>query len=316
MNRKHSFIVPHELDSQRLDRCLAAVKSEWTRSRARKLIDAGNVTVDGRFEKPSFRVTAGSRIEVDEPEPAPSGIEPEELDLDIVFEDRHLLVLNKAAGMVVHPAAGNPTGTLVNALLHHCHDLSGIGGVERPGIVHRLDKDTTGLMIVAKTDSAHRRLSLAFRRRQIQKTYLAAVYGSAAQDVGEVNAPLARHPGDRKRMAVVPSGRPAHTLYEIRERYEGAMLVACRLITGRTHQIRVHMAHIGHAVIGDPVYSGRQWRNLRSPRVAAFCRDFPRQALHSWRLKFVHPATDETVAFESPLPEDFAELLAVLRSPE
>jgi len=262
--------------------------------------------------KPATIVKAGSVLTVIEPAPAPSKLEAEAMDLQIVHEDSSILVLDKPAGLVIHPAAGNPSGTLVNALLHHCDDLSGIGGVERPGIVHRLDKDTTGLMVVAKNDSAHQRLSLAFRRRHVHKTYLAVCYGVPEPREGVVDVPIGRHPRDRKRMSVSTSGRPSRTLYEVREVLAGASLVACRLITGRTHQIRVHMAHLGHALVGDPLYAGRQWRNLDEPARSA-CRNFPRQALHSWRLELTHPATGEILSLEAPLPEDMEELLTTLR---
>jgi len=265
-----------------------------------------------RSLKPATTVEAGAVLTVVEPPPEPSRLEAEAMELEIVFEDENILVLDKPAGLVIHPAAGNPSGTLVNALLHHCDDLSGIGGVERPGIVHRLDKDTTGLMVVAKNDSAHQRLSLAFRRRQVHKTYLAVCYGVPGARDGVVDAPIGRHPRERQRMAITPSGRSARTLYELVEPFEGTALLACRLVTGRTHQIRVHMAHLGHALVGDPLYSGRQWRNLEEPARSA-CRNFPRQALHAWRLELAHPATGEILSFEAPLPEDMAGLLETLR---
>ncbi len=314
MSRSHRLTVPPKLHGARLDVCLARLGPGWTRSRARRLIDGGHVTLDGEQPRPSAPVTAGATIVVEEPDPEPSGIEPEAMELAIVFEDEHILVLDKPAGLVIHPATGNPSGTLVNALLHHCRDLSGIGGVERPGIVHRLDKDTTGLMVVAKNDSAHQRLALSFRRRQVRKTYLAVCYGNPSGDEGVVDAPIGRHPRERQRMAVTPSGRPSRTLWKIRERFEGSCLLACTLVTGRTHQIRVHMAHLGHALVGDPLYAGRQWRNLADPRKAAACRDFPRQALHSWRLELAHPATGEILSFEAPLPADMEGLLETLRS--
>jgi len=266
-----------------------------------------------RSLKPATTVEAGAVLIVEEPAPVPSTLEAEAMDLVIVHEDEHILVLDKPAGLVIHPAAGNPSGTLVNALLAHCDDLSGIGGVERPGIVHRLDKDTTGLMVVAKNDSAHQHLSLAFRRRQVHKTYLAICYGVPSPGEGVVDASIGRHPRERQRMAVTPSGRPARTLYELVEALTGTALVACRLVTGRTHQIRVHLAHLGHALVGDPLYAGRQWRNLEEPARSA-CRAFPRQALHSWRLELAHPATREILAFEAPLPPDMDELLGTLRA--
>ncbi len=312
MSRALRFTVPEELEGTRLDVCLARLEPRWTRSRARKLIDGGHVLLGGERPKPSTPVAAGAEIVVEEPEPEPSGLEAQAMELDIVFEDEHILVIHKPAGLVIHPAAGNPSGTLVNALLHHCRDLSGIGGVERPGIVHRLDKDTTGLLVVAKNDSAHQRLALDFRRRRIHKTYLAVCYGVPCPPEGVVDAPIGRHPRERKRMAVTPGGRPARTLYRVSESLPGTSLVACRLVTGRTHQIRVHMAHVGHALVGDPLYAGRQWRNLAEPARSA-CRDFPRQALHAWRLELAHPATGEILSFEAPVPADMRHLLEILR---
>jgi 23S rRNA pseudouridine1911/1915/1917 synthase len=290
------------------------MRTEWTRSRARKLIDDGFVSLNGSPAKASTRVRDSDRIVVIEPPPVPLDTEAEDIPLDVVYEDEELLVVNKPADLVVHPAAGNPAGTLVNALLHHCTDLSGIGGVERPGIVHRLDKDTTGLLVVAKTDRAHLALSLAFRRREISKTYLAVCFGVPGEKEGVIEAPIDRHPRDRHQMAVVRTGRPARTLYEIEEAYAGASLISCRLVTGRTHQIRVHMAHVGHALVGDPLYSGRQWRNIPNALARDACRAFPRQALHAARLGFVHPLTHEAVEFDAPIPADMNHLIGLLRN--
>lgn len=313
MTSQRTFAVTEALEGNRLDRCLAELYPEWSRSRARKLIDDGHVFLNDEPGKASSTVRAGDSIVVEEPAPRPLEMEAEDIPLDVVHEDGDLLVINKPAGLVIHPAAGNPSGTLVNALLHHCHDLSGIGGVERPGIVHRLDKDTTGIMVVAKSDRAHLALSIAFRRHTARKTYLAVCYGIPQTTDGTIDAPIDRHPRRRREMAVVGRGRPARTLYQVEEIFAGVALVCCRPVTGRTHQIRVHMAHIGHAIVGDPLYAGRQWRNLTEPRVQSACREFPRQALHAWRLAFEHPVTKENVEFESPLPPDLEELLQVLR---
>jgi len=309
----HHLKVPPELEGARLDRCLAELNPEWTRSRVRRLIDAGHVRLNQESAKPSATVHCGDRIVVDEPPIETLDAVAEDIPLDIVFEDDDLLLVNKPAGLVIHPAAGNPSGTLVNALLHHCRDLSGIGGVERPGIVHRLDKDTTGLLVVAKTDRAHLGLSIAFRNRKIHKTYLAVCFGEPGKPDGVVDAPIDRHPRERQRMAVVAAGRPARTLYHVDEEIGGVSLISCHPVTGRTHQIRVHMAHIGHAVVGDPLYAGRQWRNLSDPRAQTACRSFPRQALHARRLGFTHPVSGEEVAFEAPIPDDLEELLTTLR---
>jgi len=309
----HDFQVPPELDGARLDRCLAELHPDWTRSRVRRLIDAGHVQLNRETVKPSATVHHGDLIAVDEPALEPLDTEAEDIPLDIVFEDDDILLVNKPVGLVIHPAAGNPSGTLVNALLHHCSDLSGIGGVERPGIVHRLDKDTSGLLVVAKSDRAHLGLSLAFRNRKIHKTYLAICYGTPGEPDGVVDAPIDRHPRERQRMAVIATGRTARTLYHVDEEIAGVSLISCRPITGRTHQIRVHMAHVGHAIVGDPLYAGRQWRNLSDPQARAACRNFPRQALHARRLEFTHPVTGEEVAFEAPVPDDIEELLTTLR---
>lgn len=313
MSRIHEFTVPPELAGSRLDRCIASLSETWTRSHVRRLIDGDRVRHNDSFAKPATIVAEGDQLLVEEPEPAISEVAAEAIPLDVIFEDSDILVINKPAGLVIHPAAGNPSGTLVNALLHHCDDLSGIGGVARPGIVHRLDKDTTGLMVVAKSDRAHQALALAFRWRKISKTYLAVCFGNPRDDEGVVDAPLDRHQRQRQQMAVVEGGRPARTLYEVVERWDGVALIHCRLITGRTHQIRVHMAHIGHALVGDPLYAGRQWRGLTDPRVSAACHRFPRQALHAMRLGFDHPVSGEPVNFEAEPPEDIQKLLGVLR---
>jgi 23S rRNA pseudouridine1911/1915/1917 synthase len=288
--------------------------TEWTRSRVRKLIDGGFVTVSDAIPRPSLLVRSGLEVVVDEPEPEPSDVSAEDIPLNVVHEDDDLLVIDKPSGLVIHPAAGNPSGTLVNALLHHCGQLPGIGGVERPGIVHRLDKDTTGLMVVAKTDRAHLALSLAFRQRNVSKTYLAVCFGHLREPEGVVEGAIDRHPRERQRMAVVDGGRPARTRYAVTEELHGTSLVSCHPVTGRTHQIRVHLAHIGHAIVGDPLYAGRHWRNLASTQHQDLCRRFPRQALHAHRLAFTHPADGAHVEYESPLPADMQQLIEALRA--
>ena len=313
MSTHYRVTVGAEQQGIRLDRALTALMTDLTRSRIKKWIDEGRVQRNGAAARQSERVNEGDVLELEVPDVVPLDAQPEDIPLSILFEDEHLLILDKRAGLVIHPAAGNPAGTLVNALLHHCKDLSGIGGVERPGIVHRLDKDTTGAMVVAKNDRAHLGLSLAFSRREIDKTYLALCYGTLQQSEGFIEAPIDRHATDRKKMAVREKGHKARTLYSVVERFEGATLLACTLITGRTHQIRVHCAHIGHAVIGDPTYSGRQWRNLVNEKARTACRNFPRQALHSRNLAFTHPVTGETISAEAPIPDDMAGLIQVLR---
>lgn len=312
MSEHRFLVVAPEQEGLRLDRFLAQVDATWSRSQVARWIRDGHVTRNGYPGKPGAVLKAGDVVAVSPPPLLPTTLQPQSLPLDILHEDEHLIAINKPPGMVIHPAAGNPDGTLVNALLAHCRDLSGVGGVERPGIVHRLDKDTSGVLVAAKSDTAHRALSLAFRWRTTDKRYLAVVYGMMPAPEGVVDRPIARHPSERKRMAVVATGRPARTLWTLREAFPGTSLVECRPITGRTHQIRVHLADVGHAVVGDPLYAGRQWRNLDPSRAAA-CRAFPRQALHAWRLTIAHPATGKPITFEAPLPEDMAALLETLR---
>jgi len=313
LDTPHRWRVPPEKEGLRLDRFLAEANPAWSRSQVARWIRDGHATRNGAPSKPGALLHAGDLVEVTPPPVAPARLLPQAIPLAVLYEDAHLIAINKPPGLVIHPAAGNPDGTLVNALLAHCHDLSGVGGVERPGIVHRLDKDTSGVLVAAKSDAAHRALALAFRWRTTDKRYLAVVYGAMGAGEGVIDRPIARHPSERQRMAVVEGGRPARTLWTLREALAGTSLVECRPITGRTHQIRVHLAHIGHAVVGDPVYAGRQWRGVEPPPAAAACRDFPRQALHAWRLTIAHPATGEPVTFEAPLPEDMAALLAALR---
>jgi 23S rRNA pseudouridine1911/1915/1917 synthase len=305
--------VPPDAAGLRLDRFVAGSGHGWSRSQAARWIEAGRVIRNGRPAKPSQLLAPGDAVEVTPPEAEPSELRPEAIPLDVLFEDRHMIVVNKPPGLVIHPAAGNPDGTLVNALLAHCKDLSGVGGVERPGIVHRLDKDTSGVLVAAKHDAAHRALSLAFRWRTTDKRYLAVAYGVPNDTEGVVDAPIARHPSERKRMAVVRGGRNARTLWWARERLAGAALIECRPVTGRTHQIRVHLAHIGHAVVGDPVYAGRQWRTIDDVALSHLCRDFPRQALHAWKLTITHPVSGEAMTFEAPLPVDMTALIGALR---
>ncbi len=297
----------------RLDKVLAGALDGLSRSRIQALIEAGRVGSGGRtIDDPSLRVKPGQIFDVEVPAAVPDEPAPQSIALPIVHEDDALLVIDKPAGMVVHPAAGNRDGTLVNALLAYCGDrLSGIGGVIRPGIVHRLDKDTSGLMVVAKTDAAHAALSAQFADRSLSRTYLAVVRGVPRPAQGTIAAPIGRSSHDRKKMAVTGRGRPAVTRYRLLEPL-GAMaaLLDCRLGTGRTHQIRVHLASIGHPVIGDPVYGGP----VRGTGAgAAAARAFPRQALHAAGLRFIHPVRGEAVSFESALPADIAGLIAALK---
>jgi 23S rRNA pseudouridine1911/1915/1917 synthase len=299
--------VPAEAAGERLDAFVGTRLPELSRTRAAQLIGEARVRVNGRPARKSDRVEAGDVVEIEIPAPEPSTVEPESIPLDIVHEDGDLLVVSKPAGLVVHPAPGHRTGTLVNALLHHVQDLSGIGGVKRPGIVHRLDKDTSGLMIVAKHDRAHRRLAAALKRREIRRSYLAACWGHLAEDRLSVEAPVGRSSRDRKRMAVVESGRPALTHFERLARWPAADLIRADLETGRTHQIRVHLAHIGHPVVGDPVYGTSGARGISGsdrPWAKELERRVPRQFLHAWRLRFEHPRTGAPMVLEAPLPPD------------
>ncbi|MDK2881991.1 MAG: rRNA synthase [Bacillota bacterium] len=299
------FTGQEETVGMRLDVFLAGLTElGLSRSQVQQLIREGRVKVDGRPAKPSLRLAAGTEVEVIVPPPAPADLRPEAIPLNIVYEDEHLVVLDKPAGLVVHPAPGHPEGTLVNALLAHCgSELAGIGGVLRPGIVHRLDKDTSGLMVVAKSEAAHQGLSAAIKARQVERVYLALAFGELKADVSMVDAPIGRHPVQRKKMAVVErGGRPARTRLRVLERFPGYTYLEATLETGRTHQIRVHLAFIGHPVVGDPVY-GRRQGNL----------GLKRQFLHAARLKFTHPVSGEVLSFSSPLPEELALVLARLR---
>ncbi len=322
--RQLAVAVPEEARGERLDRFLAGLPDlGLTRARVQRLIERQLVLVEGRPARAAQRVRPGERVEVVVPPPQPLEARPEEIPLDVVYEDADLLVINKPRGLVVHPAPGHPGGTLVNALLARCPGLRAAGWstpaqgadgtwgeVIRPGIVHRLDKDTTGLLVVAKTPEAHLSLSRQLKERQVRREYLALVRGQPP-DEGTVDAPIGRHPVHRQRMAVVAGGRPARTHYRVLERFpppggegrrSGYALLAVRLETGRTHQIRVHLAHAGHPVAGDPVYGGRRGE-----------LGLEGQALHAARLAFVHPRTGEPVEFSAPPPPDLAAALATLR---
>ncbi|HYH79987.1 MAG TPA: RluA family pseudouridine synthase [Longimicrobium sp.] len=292
----------------RLDAWLAA-RLDASRSRVVQWIENGWVTLDGAPARKKDLVVSGARVSVAVPAPRPSDVAPEEIPLDIVYQDADLAVIDKPAGLVVHPAAGHWSGTLVNALLHQVRDLSGIGGVLRPGIVHRLDKDTSGLLLVAKNDDAHRALSEELKARKIKRAYLTACWGHLAEDAVSVDAPIGRHHTDRKKMGIVPDGRPARTHFRRLERWRAADLLRAELETGRTHQIRLHLLHLGHPVVGDMTYApGREKGVSGSERgwAAALARRVPRQFLHAAELRFTHPRTGEEMRFDSPLPPDLA----------
>ena len=292
-----------ESKNQRLDAFLASSLDGLTRSQATRLIESGEIAVNGRAVSKSYKLAGGEDIVVTLPEPEPVEAVPQDIPLDVVYEDADVIVVNKPSGMVVHPAPGHPDGTLVNALLYHCAGtLSGIGGALRPGIVHRIDRDTSGLIIAAKNDVAHQYLSAQLADHTLARTYECIVVGALREDRGTVNAPIARHPTDRKRMAVVAGGREAVTHWEVIARYPGYTHVRCRLETGRTHQIRVHMAYIGHPILGDTVYGAKK----EVPGLTGQC-------LHAVGLRFLHPRTHEVVELSCPLPDEFTRMLQKIR---
>ena len=308
-DEERSWAVAESQAGERLDAHVAGRAGDLSRSRAAALIEAGDVTVNGRLARKSATVQAGDVVRLRVPAATASTVEPEDIPLRIVHQDEDLAVIEKPAGLVVHPAPGHRSGTLVNALLHHMDDLSGIGGVRRPGIVHRLDKDTSGLMLVAKNDEAHRALSDALKRREIRRAYLAAAWGHIEEERMTVDAPLGRSRTDRQRMAVSEGGRRAVTHFRRLERWVAADLLEARLESGRTHQIRVHLLSIGHPVVGDRTYGGGAARGVSGPQrawAAELERRTARQFLHAWRLRFMHPRTGARLEFRSPLPEDLA----------
>ena len=310
--RKENFTVEQSLPSERLDVFLRTKFPAVSRGAMQRLIEQGHIRVDGKAVKPTHAPRAGEKIEIHFPEPKPAEAQPEEIPLDILFEDKSLLVVNKPAGLVVHPAAGHEEHTLVNALLFHCKgSLSGIGGVARPGIVHRLDKETSGCLVVAKNDETHIALSEQFANRVVKKVYHAIVCGEVPREAGEIHAAIARHPTHRKRMAVHDDsdGRAAHTSYRVLEKLNHATLVEAQIHTGRTHQIRVHFQHLGHPVVGDDTYGST--KNKRLKELANYAA--PRVLLHAKELSFIHPRTQKTLKFSAPLPDDFKHALKLLR---
>ena len=307
-----TIVVDQTLPSQRLDVYLRARFPVLSRGTIQRLIEQGDIRVDGRIVKATHHPRAGEQVRIDWPEAKPSEAQPEAMPISILFEDKDLLVIDKHPGLVVHPAAGHEEHTLVNALIHHCQgELSGIGGVARPGIVHRLDKDTSGCIVIAKNDGAHIGLAAQFARRQIEKVYLALVCGHVTPAAGEIRAAIARHPSHRKRMAVTDGGgRDAWTSYRVLERLPAATLVEARLHTGRTHQIRVHFHHLGFPLVGDVIYGKRPNQTLLEFTGYAA----PRQMLHAATLSFAHPRSGEPLTFTAPVPDDFQQALAALRA--
>ena len=307
------FSLTSEDAGERLDRYLTRQLPMHSRAYLQQLIAEKQILVDGRAAKPGYRLRASDRISVSLPPPKPSSMLPQPIPLDVLYEDAYLLVVNKAAGMVVHPGPGNASGTLVNALLAHCTHLSGIGGIERPGIVHRLDKDTSGVMVVAKDDATHRGLARLFADRQVMKLYLAIVRGAIRDAEGVIDAAIGRHAVYRRKMSTQTRvGRQAVTEFRVLERFGLYTLVELRPRTGRTHQIRVHMAAMGHPLLGDPTY-GRNRKELQRSPLAHQLSWLRRQALHAWVLGLVHPVTGAWLECRAPLPADLEHLLAILR---
>lgn len=315
-DKPFSFIIPNNDRAQRLDIFLSSKIIDLTRSRAQDLIRKGSAEVNGVRSKSSYRIRVGDRVTLTIPYASPSPLEPEEVDFTLVHEDPYLIVLNKPAGLVSHPSPGHSTGTLVHGLLKYCPDLSGIGGIMRPGIVHRLDKDTSGLMVVAKNDRAHTALSAQFKRGSVNKRYLALVHGTVKGNEGEIDLPIARHPRKRKEMAVVHSGgRRAITRWNKEEDIGGRFtLLIITPKTGRTHQIRVHLSHMGHPIVGDPVYGYRKnWWKKHLPDDPDARPRILRQMLHAERLGFTHPYSGAYCEFQAPLPGDMMDVLRALR---
>jgi 23S rRNA pseudouridine1911/1915/1917 synthase len=301
MQKVEHTVLDHE-SSERIDKVISNLNSEWSRTQAQQWIKAGHVLVNDQPIKTNFKCSLNDVIEITIPDPEVLDVLPEEMELDIYYEDSDVIVVNKPKGMVVHPAAGHVTGTLVNGLMAHCKDLSGINGVLRPGIVHRIDKDTSGLLMVAKNDKAHESLVNQLVEKTVTRKYLAIVHGNIAHDYGTIDAPIGRDPKDRQSMTVVDNGKHAVTHFHVLERFKDFTFVECRLETGRTHQIRVHMKYIGYPLAGDPKYGPRK------------TIDFGGQVLHAAVLGFNHPSTNEYLEFEAPLPNKYKQLLEKLQN--
>ena len=317
MPQKGAFTIlvnEHESGS-RLDVIIATHISNSSRSFSASLIRKKEILVQGEVKKPGYRVKTGDNISVNIPPYEPILSEPEPSDIDILYEDKHIIVINKEPGLVVHPAPGHNKGTLVNRLLHHFPELEGIGEKLRPGIIHRLDKDTSGTMVVAKNDAAHINLAAQFKSRKIKKLYLALVYGVVKSESGSISLPIGRHPFDRKKMSTVSrKSRSAETFWKVIECFNWATFLKLDLKTGRTHQIRVHCAAINHPIVGDPVYGGKKAaKKLLIKDTSNKIISVPRQMLHAWRLEFAHPVTGEAMSFESPIPQDMEKLIEMLK---
>lgn len=315
MTDLRKLTVPDDDAGQRLDMFLTKTLLSLTRSQVQRLIEDGLVKVNGKPAKPSHKIRGAETIEIDIPEPEPIEALPEPIPLDILYQDSDVIVVNKPAGLVVHPAAGNLTGTLVNALLYHCKDLSGIGGKLRPGIVHRLDKDTTGILVVAKSDNAQQSLAEQFKKHSTKRKYVALVHGVIIRDKGKIEAEIGRHETERKKMSVkTRRGKTAVTHFKVLGRFDQFTLVELTLETGRTHQIRVHMSSINHPVVGDQVYGGKERiSGVKDVKIRKLIRQLGRQALHAANLGFIHPESKKYMEFQAPIPEDFQKVLDALK---
>lgn len=313
---EETITVSEERQGERLDAFLASSLAELTRSAVQRLIEHGMVRVDGKEVKSSHKLSNGEEVTISIPPPEPSTATPEDMSLVILFEDADIIVVNKPAGLTVHPGAGISSGTLVNGLLGHCSDLSGIGGEIRPGIVHRIDKDTTGILVVAKNDAAHQGLSAQFSQHTVKRVYYALVFGSPKTDKGRIEGEIGRHPVDRKKMSGnAKHGRHAVTHWKVLARYNGVTLLKLRLETGRTHQIRVHLSEAKHPLLGDSVYGGdARLGNIKDVKLRSLIKELGRQALHAKTLGFIHPASGEYVEFDSDLPEDMQRIIDYLNT--
>jgi len=307
---------PSDVEPERLDSFISRSVPEITRSAALRLIETGSATVNGQKQKPALKLKGGEEVSIIIPPPAPAEPQPEDIPIEVLYEDSEVVVVNKGAGMVVHPGAGNPEGTLVNALLAHCKDLSGIGGELRPGIVHRIDKDTSGTLVVAKSDRAHNALADQFKEHTIKRVYLALVYGNPKEDKGRIETIIGRHPTERKKMSSrARHGKDAVTHWRVVARYPGVTLLRLKLETGRTHQIRVHLSEAGHPLLADEMYGGGgRLSGLQDPVLKQMIRAMGRQALHAKTLGFLHPISKEYLEFDTDLPPDMAGIVAYLDS--
>lgn len=316
MNEPRRITIPQEEAGKRLDLFLTISNPSLTRSHIQRLIEEGMVSVNGRPAKASHKIKDGEVVEMTIPEPTPIEARPEPIPLEILYEDKEVVVVNKPSGLVVHPAAGNYTGTLVNALLYHCRNLSGIGGKLRPGIVHRLDKDTTGVLVAAKSDSAHQSLAGQFKKHTIKRKYIALVHGVVKEESGRIEAEIGRHLTQRKKMSVkTRKGKAAVTRFKVIDRFDQFTLLELTLETGRTHQIRVHLSSIKHPVVGDPVYGGKERINdVKDPKVRKMIKGLGRQALHAAILGFMHPESNKYMEFQAPIPDDFQKVLDILET--